>query len=246
MRPRPWPIRRPALSTSAARILGRDLDRVGPGLQARARRKLCWLYWRAIELGVAESTSRPCSSSIARSQKRSTAPMSWVTNRIVRPAASRDARTRRSTSAGKGVADREHLVDQEDVGVDLDHRREGEPNVHPRRVVLELRSTKSSSSAKAMTLSKRARACFAAEPQHRRVDDHVVARGQVQLKPTPSSMNGDSRPLTQVAGVDAVDPGETLQQRALAAAVAPDDPEELARRDLERDVLDGLQHVVGP
>ena len=33
--------------------------------------------------------------------------------------------------------------------------------------------------------------------------------------------------------VDAVDPGEALQQRALAAAVAPDDAEELALGDLD-------------
>ena len=37
-----------------------------------------------------------------------------------------------------GVADGEHLVDQQDVGVDLDHHREGQAHVHPRRVVLEL------------------------------------------------------------------------------------------------------------
>ena len=29
------------------------------------------------------------------------------------------------------VADREHLVDQQDVGVDLDHHAEGEPDQHP-------------------------------------------------------------------------------------------------------------------
>ena len=37
-----------------------------------------------------------------------------------------------------GVADGEHLVDQQHVGVDLDHHREREPHVHARRVVLEL------------------------------------------------------------------------------------------------------------
>ena len=37
-----------------------------------------------------------------------------------------------------GVADREHLVDQQDVGVDLEHQREGEPDQHPRGVVLQL------------------------------------------------------------------------------------------------------------
>ena len=34
------------------------------------------------------------------------------------------------------VADREHLVDQQDVGVDVDRHREAEAHVHARRVVL--------------------------------------------------------------------------------------------------------------
>ena len=38
----------------------------------------------------------------------------------------------------RGVADGEHLVDQQHVGVDLDRHREREPHEHPRRVVLEL------------------------------------------------------------------------------------------------------------
>ena len=66
------------------------------------------------------------------------------------------------------------------------------------------------------------------------------------LKPTPSSMKGERRPRTlQLASIDVVDPGEALQQRALAAAVASDDPEELARGDLDADVVHRLQHVVG-
>ena len=55
------------------------------------------------------------------------------------------------------------------------------------------------------------------------------------LKPTPSSMNGASRPATMIApGVGAVDAGQALEQRALARAVAPHDPEELALGDLRR------------
>ena len=54
------------------------------------------------------------------------------------------------------------------------------------------------------------------------------------LKPTPSSMNGDIRPSTAtVPAVLPVDAGEDLQQRALAAAVRADDPEELALLDRE-------------
>ncbi len=64
------------------------------------------------------------------------------------------------------------------------------------------------------------------------------------LNPTPSSMNGDSRPLiVSLAPVDLVDAGEAFEQGALAAAVAPDDPEELSGGDLDADVLDGAQEL---
>ena len=56
--------------------------------------------------------------------------------------------------------------------------------------------------------------------------------GRSGLKPTPSSMNVDSRPSTQDApGVGAVDPREALEQGALARSVASDDAEELAAGD---------------
>ena len=57
------------------------------------------------------------------------------------------------------------------------------------------------------------------------------------LNPTPSSMNVDSRPSTQILpAVGGVDAREALQQRALAAAVAPDDAKELALAYREGDV----------
>ena len=50
-----------------------------------------------------------------------------------------------------------------------------------------------------------------------------------RLNPTPSSMNGDSRPSTSTEPAStAVDPGDRAQQRRLAGPVAPDDAEELA------------------
>ncbi len=62
----------------------------------------------------------------------------------------------------------------------------------------------------------------------------VVARGQVGVEADAElderrEPSGDRDP----PGVDAVDAGDALQQRALAAAVAPDDPEELPLGDLE-------------
>ena len=66
------------------------------------------------------------------------------------------------------------------------------------------------------------------------------------LKPTPSSMNGAMPPAQpDVARVRPVDPREALHQRALAAPVAADDPEELAGLDLEGDVLERVELLVG-
>ena len=64
-------------------------DRHARRASSRIRLKLSSLYWRVIDAGSPMSITRPRSISIARSQKRSTEPMSWVTNRIVRPAAFR-------------------------------------------------------------------------------------------------------------------------------------------------------------
>ena len=57
---------------------------------------------------------------MARSQKRSTAPMSWVTNRIVRPARLEALELVEAFLLERRVADRQHLVDEQDLGVDLD------------------------------------------------------------------------------------------------------------------------------
>ena len=78
-----------------------------------------------------------------------------------------------------------------------------------------------------------------------RVDDDVVAGRQVHVEADAKldEWRQSSRDR-YAAAVDAVDAGDALEQRALAAAVAPDDPEELAGCDLQRDVLDGVELVV--
>jgi hypothetical protein len=77
------------------------------------------------------STSRPRSRSIARSQKR------WDGGHVVRD--EQDGRAA-AAQAGElvvalllegGVAHREDLVDEQDLGVDLDHHREGEATSIP-------------------------------------------------------------------------------------------------------------------
>ena len=142
------------------------------------------------------------------------------------------------------VADREHLVDQQDLGIDLDRDREREAHVHARGVVLQPQVEEVLQLGEGDDLVEALARLLAREPEHDRVDHHVVAGGEVGVE---ADAQLDERrqppPDAQLAGVDAVDPGEALQERALAAAVAPDDPEELAFRDLHADVVDRLKHV---
>ena len=51
------------------------------------------------------------------------------------------------------IADREHLVDQQDVRVDLDRDRERQSDLHPGGVVLELEVLELLRSANSITLS---------------------------------------------------------------------------------------------
>ena len=81
-----------------------------------------------------------------------------------------------------GVADGEHLVDQQHVGVDLDGDREAEPHAHARRVVLELQVDELLELRELDDLVEAPARLPPREPEHDRVDDDVVARGQVGVE----------------------------------------------------------------
>ena len=128
------------------------------------------------------ATTSPRSSSIARSQKRSTADMSWVTKTIVLPASLSALELLEALLLEGGVADREHLVDEQDVGVDLDRDREAEPHAHARRVVLELEVDELLELGEGDDLVEALARLLAREPEHDRVDQHVLARGQLRVE----------------------------------------------------------------
>src|SRR6185503_13138770 len=77
------------------------------------------------------------------------------------------------------------------------------------------------------------------EPEHDAVEDDVVGGGEVGVEPDAElDERRQAAPDRDRAAVDGVDAGQALQQRALARPVAPDDAEELALLDGERDVLE--------
>ena len=70
----------------------------------------------------------------ARSQRRSTADAACETKQIVPPALLELEDLAEALALERLVADGEHLVEQQDVGVDVHRDREAKPHVHARGV----------------------------------------------------------------------------------------------------------------
>ena len=111
-------------------------------------------------------------------------------------------------------------------------------------------TSSSSASGRRTPRARRTRSPRRAAPRPRSRDRPIITPLRITfsravsstLKPTPSSMNGATRPAIRIVPASArVDAGEDLQQRALAGAVAPDDAEELAPVDVEGDVVERVQ-----
>ena len=146
------------------------------------RPKLSWLYWRAIVVGRADRDELA-----ALDQHRAVAEA--LDGRHV--VGHEDDRLARGLELlellealvlERGVADREHLVDEQDVGVDLDRDREAEPHAHARRVVLELEVEELLELGEGDDLVEALARLLAREPEHDRVDEHVLARRQLGVE----------------------------------------------------------------
>ncbi len=101
-----------------------------------------------------------------------------------------------------GVADGEHLVDQQDLRIDLDRDREREPHEHPGRVVLELQVQE------LLAVRRTRRSRRTVRGPRLRLSPSMIAlmitlsrAVRSELNPTPSSMNGDSRPAIEIRPV---------------------------------------------
>ena len=81
------------------------------------------------------------------------------------------------------VADREHLVDQQQFGLDVDRDREPEPHVHARRVVLHLRVDELPELGEGDDVVEPALEVASRHAEDRAVEIHVLASGQLLLEP---------------------------------------------------------------
>src|ERR1700733_2498287 len=140
-----------------------------------------------------------------------------------------------------GAPHGEDFIDQQDVRVHLDSDRERQAHVHPRRIVLELEVEEILELREGDYLVEPSAGLLARQPEHDRVDDDVVVRGQVGVEANPElderrQAATDSQ-LRAVGVVNPVDAGEALEQSALSTAIPSHDAEHLALLDFERDVL---------
>ena len=199
-------------------------------------------YSRATSSGLPAASTRPPSSRSAWSQ--------WRLQRVHRvrhqhPGPARLPELREGLGAlllKPGVADREDLVEQQQVGVDVHHRREAEPGAHSGRVVLELQVLEVLELRELEDLRVARPRLARLEPHHHRVHDDVVVGLELVVEADAQlDDRGQATGRPDLAGVRPVDAGHQLQQRALAGAVAPGDPEELAATDPEADVAQNLE-----
>ena len=145
------------------------------------------------------------------------------------------------------VADGEDLVEQEHVERHLNRDRVREPQLHPGRVVLQLLVDEPLELCELEDAVEALVEFSPREPEQGRVDPDVVPPRQLGVE-TDAQL--DERRHLAVdahrAGIRLVDPGDDLQQRALAAAVRADDSEELTRLDREADVGESLLALERP
>ncbi len=135
------------------------------------------------------------------------------------------------------VADGEHLVQQQHVGLDVHRDREAEPHVHPRRVRPHRHVGERLQLGEGDDLLQVPVDVLALEPVDGRVQVDVLDPGELGVEAGADlDQRADPPADGERAGRGREDPGEQLQQRRLARAVRADDPEGLAGRDVEVDV----------
>ena len=122
------------------------------------------------------------------------------------------------------VADRQHLVDQQHVGIDVDGHGEAEAHVHPGRVRLHRRVDEVPQLGELDDLVEAARDLPLREAEHDPVDEDVLAAGDLRVEPGAElDERGDAAVHRDRALGRLGDAGHELEHRALARPVAADD-----------------------
>jgi len=145
------------------------------------------------------------------------------------------------------VADRQHLVDQQHVGIGVDGDREAEADVHAGGVVLDRLFHEVAETGELHDLVIAPPDLALREAEHGAVDEDVLAPRNFGVK-TGAKLNhgGDPPGDGDPPGGRLEHAGDQLQEGGLARAVAADHPERLAAGDREVDAGERLDGVLAP
>ena len=164
-----------------------------------------------------------------------------------RPARGQELLDAPQAAVGEGlVADRQHLVDQQDVRVGVHRHREPQPHVHAGGVVLDRLLHEVGEAGELDDRVVAAVDLAPREPEDGAVDVDVLAAGDLGVEAGAElDQRGDAAVHHHPPGGRAQDAGDELQQRPLPRAVAADDAEGLAAPDLEAHVLERRDRLLG-
>ena len=137
------------------------------------------------------------------------------------------------------VADREDLVQQQDVGVDVRRNREPEAHVHPGRVGAHRQVDELLQPGEGDDLVQLLAHVSALEAVDRAVEEDVLPAGHVRMEPGAELEQRPDAPADiDTSGRRLDDPGEQAEERRLAGTVASDEPDRAAGIDVEGHVAE--------
>ena len=135
------------------------------------------------------------------------------------------------------VAHREHFVDDEDARLEERRDRESDAHLHAARIELHLPLDRVLDLRELDDLVELLGHLLAGEPEERRVDEHVLAPGEIGMNPRHHlEQRTDAAVGLDGPGVREHDAGDDLEQGRLPRTVGTDDRQALAGLDIEGDV----------
>ncbi len=152
----------------------------------------------------------------------------------VRPLCGHVAHLAEALALEGGVADGEHLVDDEDLRLEVCCHREGEADVHAARVALHRRVEEALDLGELDDLVELAAHLGAAHPEDRAVEVDVLATAQLRVEAGADlEQAADPAAHCDPSLGRLGDPAQDLQEGRLAGAVPSDDAEPLSLRQVE-------------
>src|SRR5437868_3279803 len=140
------------------------------------------------------------------------------------------------------VPDREHLVDNQNLRLEMGGHREGEPYIHPRGIAFDGRVEKLLDLGKSDDLVELLRDLAPVHAEDRAVQKNVLASGELRVKAGPDFEKARHTPVEHDSSLGRLgDPAENLQQCALAGAIVAYDAENLAPLNLKAHIAEDSQ-----